>query len=96
MQSKLLPCPFCGGEAQLKQTGSKQITIRCKSCPAKMVQKVLRYSVEWLEESMMGDWNKRAAEQSVHQTCSTCGGENGKHELDCRVAHNMLAETASR
>ena len=38
---------------------------------------------------------REAAEQSVYQTCSTCGGENGKHELDCRVAHNMLADNAS-
>ncbi len=28
--------------------------------------------------------------------CPKCGGENGKHKLDCQVAHNMLADNASR
>ena len=31
----------------------------------------------------------------VHPTCSYCGADDGKHELDCWVAHNMLADNAS-
>jgi hypothetical protein len=57
--NKLNPCPFCGGEVKLEQTGSSQITIKCKSCPAKMTQKTLRHTLEWLESEMIKDWNKR-------------------------------------
>ncbi len=58
----LLGCPFCGGEAELKQTGRNKITIKCKSCLVKMEQKVLRQSLEWLEKKMIESWNKRIME----------------------------------
>ena len=28
----------------------------------------------------------------VKEICSACGNENGLHELDCRIAHNLLDE----
>jgi len=56
---ELLPCPFCGGEAELNQTGRQQLTIKCKSCQIKRVQKTLHFSLEWLEEKMVEAWNKR-------------------------------------
>ncbi len=59
MENKLLPCPFCGGEPEIKQYCSKGIRIKCKSCLIKKEQKVLRYSIEWLKDKMIEDWNKR-------------------------------------
>lgn len=59
MKEILKLCPFCGGEAELKQTGRKQLTIKCKKCLVKKVQRVLRYSLDWLEQKMISDWNQR-------------------------------------
>ena len=58
-QAELLPCPFCGKTVELTQTGRNQLTIKCKSCQIKRVQKVLRYSLDWLESRMIEAWNKR-------------------------------------
>lgn len=56
----LKPCPFCGGAAELEQTGKKQLTIKCKHCHVKRQQRVLRHSLEWLEGKMIEAWNERA------------------------------------
>jgi hypothetical protein len=32
--SDLLPCPFCGGEAEWKSGGPGNAWVSCKSCPA--------------------------------------------------------------
>lgn len=56
---KLKPCPFCGGEAEITQTGRLKLYLRCKSCRIGLQQKVLRKSLEWLENEMIKDWNKR-------------------------------------
>lgn len=58
---KLKPCPFCGGESELEQTGRNQLTIKCKKCLVKMVQKVLRQSLDWLEKKMIKNWNIRVS-----------------------------------
>jgi hypothetical protein len=58
---ELLPCPFCGGEAELKQKGQNEITIKCKSCLVSRTQQVLQRSIEWLRRGMIEDWNTRAA-----------------------------------
>jgi len=31
-ENKLLPCPFCGGKAEIKQTGRLKLKLRCTSC----------------------------------------------------------------
>lgn len=59
MEDKLKNCPFCGGEAELKQFCGNGLVIKCKSCTIGMRQKVLRYSLDWLKEVMIKNWNKR-------------------------------------
>lgn len=57
---KLKPCPFCGGEAQMEWYGKNGRTIKCTKCLIQKKQKVLRFTVEWLEEKLIKDWNTRA------------------------------------
>lgn len=45
----------------MTQRGSSELTIKCSSCTVKMVQRVLRYSIEWLEERMIDSWNTRTS-----------------------------------
>lgn len=52
-------CPFCGGPAEIRQTGKNKMQIRCTSCLVGKQQKVLRMSLEWLREALIKDWNKR-------------------------------------
>lgn len=59
MTEELKNCPFCGGEAELKQHCLNGYSIKCKSCLVGLRQKVLRNSMEWLREKMAEDWNKR-------------------------------------
>lgn len=54
----LKPCPFCGHEAVLKQTGKNELTIKCPNCVIKYVQKTIN-GLEWLEPKMIETWNKR-------------------------------------
>lgn len=63
----LKPCPFCGGEAAIEQTGRQELTLRCvglqpsglKGCGPKYVQKVKTHSLEWLAGVMAEKWNQR-------------------------------------
>ncbi len=57
--TKLLPCPFCGGDAELKQTGRTQYTIECENCGIGKSAKHLHYSAEWLKNTMAENWNTR-------------------------------------
>lgn len=65
---ELKPCPFCGGEASIEQTGRLELTLRCvgvqpsglKGCGPKFVQKVKTHSLEWLSGVMAERWNQRA------------------------------------
>lgn len=55
----LKPCPFCGEDAKIDQTGRKEITIKCPECVIKYVQKTKFQSLDWLRENMIETWNKR-------------------------------------
>jgi len=59
--TKLLPCPFCGGPAELKQTGKNKLTLRCRCCTVKMVQKTMHQTLQWLEGKMIESWNTRTS-----------------------------------
>lgn len=56
---ELLPCPFCGGEAEIKQIARNGLRIKCRSCVVGKTQKVIKHSLEWLREKMITDWNTR-------------------------------------
>ncbi len=58
-EADIKPCPFCGGKAELTQTGHNKAKIRCVSCLVGIEQKVLRYSLDWLKSKLIEDWNKR-------------------------------------
>ena len=58
---ELKPCPFCGGEAELRYENRLGRTIRCRSCHIGITNKVLRQSTEWLEQKLIEKWNKRVA-----------------------------------
>lgn len=69
MATKILPCPFCGGEAAFEQTGKNELTLRCVGkqpsgllgCGPKYVQKAgVRFTLEWLEGRMAENWNRRS------------------------------------
>lgn len=60
-KDKLRPCPFCGSEAEITQTGKRQLRVRCNGCYMGVEQKVLRYSLEWLREKLTENWNRRVA-----------------------------------
>lgn len=58
-EDELKPCPFCGGEVEIEQTGKNELRVRCKECHMGLKQKVLRKSLEWLEETLRNSWNTR-------------------------------------
>lgn len=68
IQDNLSPCPFCSGKAEIKQTGKLKMRIRCQKCHMGLEQKVLRFSLEWLRETLVSAWNSRAI------ICGDCGG----------------------
>lgn len=66
MSNDLLPCPFCGSGAVLKQIGNdhtktRTVEIKCSNamCRATMVNKALRNSMPWLIEVSAKSWNTR-------------------------------------
>lgn len=59
LNSQLKPCPFCGGDVVLKQTGRKKMKVQCPECLIEKEQKVLRMSMDWLAEKLIESWNKR-------------------------------------
>lgn len=59
MSEQLLPCPFCGGEAEMTQIGQNKIKIKCTGCYVERTQKILRMSIDWLKTKQAEWWNKR-------------------------------------
>ena len=57
MTEKLKPCPFCGGEANLKDT-SGFIVAKCESCGAE--SGVVKVSAEYCANDKAAEsWNRR-------------------------------------
>lgn len=60
----LLPCPFCGGHAEIITVGNdftkkRSAEVKCKSCFTKQVTGAIRNSIEWCIETAIAKWNKR-------------------------------------
>lgn len=67
----LLPCPFCGGRAELLHIGNeypqrktKSIKIKCKgACRTEQINSCTqRYDFNWLEDVSIKYWNTRTKE----------------------------------
>lgn len=68
---ELKPCPFCGGEAELIESGNDYIgynktEIKCRSCSAKQTHRWIKfkYDYEFVHTKTIEAWNKRAYEQT--------------------------------
>lgn len=91
---ELLPCPFCGGEAEIKQTGKSELTLLCvgiqpsglRGCGPKFVQRVKTHSLEWLSGKMAERWNRRF-------TAAPFSGWDGESKLTVEQAWTILCET---
>jgi hypothetical protein len=62
---KLLPCPFCGCQPELKYIGNdrlkkRSITIKCPNCRIERTDSALRFGFEWLEGVVEKNWNTRS------------------------------------
>ena len=60
----LLPCPFCGGSAEMTFKGNdytrkKSVTIKCSNCRAQRTDGAIRYSHEWCAKKAISYWNQR-------------------------------------
>lgn len=57
MAEKLKPCPFCGGEAELKSTNYFSV-VKCKGC--RVSGPVAKISVEYCANDKAAEsWNRR-------------------------------------
>ena len=61
---KLLPCPFCGGKAELTMKGNVHSTrkciVKCTACRYQRTDAALRYGDDWLHATAIAAWNRRA------------------------------------
>lgn len=69
-ESKLLPCPFCSGDVEMKEMGKNEIQIKCPNCTITYRQATLRYGLDWLAENMVERWNKRSETASPQPAIS--------------------------
>lgn len=61
---ELSPCPFCGGEPEMRHVGNdhmrkREIEIKCRNCSVKMRHATLRHGFGWLEDIASAAWNQR-------------------------------------
>ena len=82
MNFELKPCPFCGGEAELRKSpnsrseeGASFYDVRCKKCGVHVTGKSFNFwTVEYNAEkpqdllSAVNRWNKRAYEENGRKT----------------------------
>lgn len=70
---EILPCPFCGTDAEIKFIGnsfttSRKVTIQCRKCNVKMTNATIRHNHEWIAVITIDKWNKRANNQPTERT----------------------------
>jgi hypothetical protein len=94
----LLPCPFCGGGAEISQIGneatrSRGYEVKCTAwgCATKKRAMVIRHTLEDARGWAVGAWNKRAPASSP----TDVGGESWHQRLTRLVqAKNYAAALA--
>lgn len=59
---RLLPCPFCGNEAEVRPYSNHGCQVQCKQCGARISGKALRQTIDWLRGNLIAAWNKRASD----------------------------------
>jgi len=47
---ELLPCPFCGGKAEIEQNARNGYYLKCTSCVHGIKQKTIHHSLDWLRK----------------------------------------------
>lgn len=61
MENKLKPCPFCGGEAELKKAGGN-VWVECKKCLCGTAFASGASPTSTLVEVVTSDWNRRCTD----------------------------------
>ena len=64
--NELLPCPFCGGEAEIIREGNdrtkkRRVVVRCPDCRVERADAAIRQGMDWLEKIAIKNWNQRHA-----------------------------------
>lgn len=88
MAEKLKPCPFCGGEANLKDA-SGFIVAKCESCGAE--SGMVKISAEYCANDKVAErWNTRVAphHNANTETCVCCGAEIPEGRQVCPACEN--------
>lgn len=66
MESKLMPCPFCGGEAEKEndkdEQGTEYVYVGCQTCYARSDGWYLFEGKENAEKVVSELWNRRSAD----------------------------------
>ena len=63
-ESSLLPCPFCGGDAEMITRGNdytkkRSAEVVCKPCHMITIVAAIYKDLEWCKEQVSARWNKR-------------------------------------
>lgn len=76
MTDELLPCPFCGGQAEMRESSTHDFYVKCKDCGA-----ATRRNHENRNGAVM-DWNARAERTCRMETAEGCQNWNSCSECD--------------
>ena len=57
--TELLPCPFCGGTAEIEPYKRNGYKLKCLNCTIQYRQLTIHKSLEWLRAKMIENWNKK-------------------------------------
>lgn len=95
MKPRLLPCPFCGGPAEMKAErcgeDCMETWVRCKDCGVATDRYEGAYSDP---ESAAAAWNERAPASEPHQSEGT--GSDARDMAIVTWARDLIIETAKR
>lgn len=80
----LRPCPFCGGKAELIVPRHKGRAIKCTYCCIRREKRVLKKTIEELENELVKDWNTRVLDKPVgaRGICPECNYPTFKNNFE--------------